>query len=177
MQIRFLKATDAKQFWRLRLEALQNVPRAFGESAKEHQRTTIKETAARLRPGLNGGFVLGAFIDGVLVAVAGLARNQGEKNRHKALVWGVYVKEAVRSRGIGNALMSAVIDRAGSLPGLEQLRLAVGIDQSAAKKLYRSLGFKIYGREHRCMKVGSAYVDMDHMDLRLPPSRRKKRKA
>lgn len=76
MQIRILKAKDAKQFWRLRLEALQKVPRAFGESAKDHQRTTIKSTAERLRNRLQGGFVLGAFIDGELVAVAGLARNR-----------------------------------------------------------------------------------------------------
>jgi ribosomal protein S18 acetylase RimI-like enzyme len=177
MQIRILSAKDAKQFWRLRLEALQMVPRAFGDSANEHQRTTIKATAARLRPGLKGGFVLGAFIEGELVAVAGLLRSRGEKIRHKALVWGVYVKESVRSRGIGKALMSALIARASSLPGLEQLRLAVGADQTAAKKLYRSLGFRSYGRERRCMKVGDAYVDMDHMDLRLPPAWRQERRA
>ena len=176
MLIRILQAKDAKQFWRLRLEALQNVPRAFGESAKEHQRTTIKATAARLRPTPKGGFVLGAFIDGELVAVAGLGRNRGEKIRHKALVWGVYVKESMRSRGIGKALLSALIARASSLPGLDQLRLAVGADQTAAKKLYRSLGFRRYGRERRCMKVGNTYVDMDHMDLRLPvaPARGRK---
>jgi ribosomal protein S18 acetylase RimI-like enzyme len=175
MQIRVLKAKDAKQFWRLRLEALKKVPRAFGESAKAHQRTTIKATAERLRPGPKRGLILGAFIDGDLVAVAGLGRNQGEKIRHKGLVWGVYVKEAVRSRGIGKALMSALIARASSLPGLEQLRLAVGIDQTAAKKLYRSLGFRNYGRERHCMKVGNEYVDMDHMELRLPKAKRQVR--
>lgn len=90
-------------------------------------------------------------------------------------MWGVYVKEAVRSQGIGRALMSALIARASSLPGLEQVRLAVGTDQTAAKKLYRSLGFRSYGRERRCMKVGNAYVDMDHMALRLPSPQRRKR--
>ncbi len=174
MLIRTLRAKDAKQFWRFRLEALEKVPRAFGESAKEHRRTTIKETAARLRPTSKGGFILGAFVHGKLVGVAGLIRNRGEKIRHKAMVWGVYVTEAVRSRGIGKALMSALIARASSLPGLEQLRLAVGTDQTAATKLYRSVGFQSYGCERRCMKVGNAYVDIDHMVLRLPPAQRRK---
>ena len=172
MQIRILKAKDAKQFWHLRLEALRKVPRAFGDSASEFRRTTIQKTAERLRPSRKSGFILGAFIDGELVAVAGLARNQGEKIRHKALVWGVYVREPVRERGIGKALMSALIVRASELPGLEQLRLAVGTDQHAARKLYRSLAFKTYGRDSRCMKVGSRYVDMEHMVLFLHGIRR-----
>ena len=177
LQIRLLRAKDARCFRQLRLEALRKIPRAFGESASEHRRTSIKETTDRLRPSLKSGFVLGAFVDGELVGVAGVARNRGEKLRHKALVWGVYVKESVRLQGIGKALMSALISRACSLKGLEQLRLAVGFDQSAARKLYRSLGFQTYGLERRCMKVGRSYVAMEHMELLLPPTRLPKRRS
>jgi hypothetical protein len=43
----------------------------------------------------------------------------------------------------------------------------VGTTQDAAKQLYRSFGFEVYGTEPRGLKVGSSYVDEDHMILPL----------
>jgi hypothetical protein len=37
----------------------------------------------------------------------------------------------------------------------------------AARALYRSLGFVVFGTEPRSLKVGQTYVDEDHMMLRL----------
>jgi hypothetical protein len=52
-------------------------------------------------------------------------------------------------------------------PGLEQVTLAVGNGQAAARKLYLELGFQVYGREPQAIKVGETYVDEDLMTLVL----------
>ena len=45
--------------------------------------------------------------------------------------------------------------------------LAVGTVQNAARQLYRSRGFQSFGIEPNALKIGGAYVDEDHMILRI----------
>jgi ribosomal protein S18 acetylase RimI-like enzyme len=61
------------------------------------------------------------------------------------------------------------LDLAGQDSSLEQILLAVATSQEAAMRLYRSFGFETYGTEPRALKVGSTYIDEDHMILRLRP--------
>ena len=50
--------------------------------------------------------------------------------------------------------------------GVEQVQLSVAAD-TAAHKLYSSLGFESFGFEKAAMKVGDVYVDEHHMVLRI----------
>jgi RimJ/RimL family protein N-acetyltransferase len=63
--------------------------------------------------------------------------------------------------------MSEVLQRAASLAGLERIILTVGHRQSAAAKLYASLGFTVFGHERAALKIDSGssdqYVDEDYM--------------
>jgi RimJ/RimL family protein N-acetyltransferase len=52
-------------------------------------------------------------------------------------------------------------------PGLEQVTLAVGSGQAAARKLYLELGFQVYGREPQAIKVKETYIDEDLMTFVL----------
>jgi ribosomal protein S18 acetylase RimI-like enzyme len=107
--------------------------------------------------------VVGAFIGGVLVGTVGFGRNTRHKQRHKARIWGVFVQEEHRGSGIARGLMEAVLQRAEELAGLEQITLTVGVHQAAAKKLYASLGFTVFGREPAALKIGGVRVDEDLM--------------
>lgn len=146
---------------------LTREPQAFGSSAEEHNQTTVEATAARIASAAPEDFILGAFRDGALGGVAGFHSERELKSRHKGRVWGVYVIDPWRGRGVGRALMAGLIERAKGQPELRQIILAVAVPQTAARRLYESLGFVAFGREPRALIVDDLPIDEDYYLLML----------
>ncbi|HTZ94821.1 MAG TPA: N-acetyltransferase [Terriglobales bacterium] len=168
IEIRRLTAEDAHAYYGLRLEALEHEPLAFNESSEEHRAITIETIEQKLGSGEDvDSFVLGAFTEDLFIGMVGFGRLSGDKKRHRAVIWGVYVKPEWRRKGIARVLLSETLERAKAVPGIEQVVLSVGTDQTAARKLYESLAFEVYGRDARTLKVADRYVDEDLMILWL----------
>ncbi len=164
--VRLLTDADAAAFSALRLEGLERCPQAFSMSAEVWRTLPLEAVKERIRTRLEGSFTLGGFSGETLCGVAGLRRLDG-KERHKAQVWGVYVTESARGRGVGRALLEALIERAKTYPDLEQLTLSVATEQAAARGLYASLGFEVWGLERRALKLPDRYADEEYRVLWL----------
>lgn len=80
----------------------------------------------------------------------------------------VAVKAGRQGRGIGRALMTALVATAAE-SGVEVLTLDLRGDNDRAASLYRSLGFRQYGRLERFVAVGAARYDtlFYSLDLRV----------
>jgi ribosomal protein S18 acetylase RimI-like enzyme len=168
IEIRTLCAQDADIFWRFRLRALEQSPRAFGSSAEEHRATSVDVFRKRFAGANCDNYVLGAFDREELIGTVGFARNTRIKERHKAKIWGVFVDETHRGSGIARRLMAEVLERASHVDGLEQISLTVGDQQVSARSLYASLGFTVFGHERCALKVGEEYVNEDYMVFLVP---------
>jgi len=153
-------------FRELRLRALKEHADAFTSSYEEDVQKPLAATEQRIAGG-DGSTFWGAFVDGRLQGIVGLAREQRMKKSHSADVIAMYVAPESGRRGVGRALLQAVIDHARSIAGLEQLVLTVTRSNHAAAELYRTTGFVTFGVEPRAIKVAGEYFDKEHMILFL----------
>jgi RimJ/RimL family protein N-acetyltransferase len=169
LEIRPLTDADAPAWRELRLRMLRDHPDVFGSSWEEFERESLEEVARRLRERTSppDNALFGAFTNGALIGSTGLHREEGAKDRHKAIIWGVYTAPEARGRGVGRALLTAAIERARATSGVERLILAVATHNTAARALYASFGFEAWGLERHALKLPDRYIDEEFFALEL----------
>ncbi|HTK07111.1 MAG TPA: GNAT family N-acetyltransferase [Ktedonobacteraceae bacterium] len=165
MFVRKLTENDLEAVWTLRLQSVKDHPEVFSLTYEETLAQGKEPILQRLRQ-RDSMFYVGAFEEG-LVGMARFSRGDGLKLQHQGSIASVYVLPAKRGHGIGRALMQELIAQAKQLDGLEQLHLSVLTTNHAARRLYESFGFAVYGTAPRVIKFAEQYLDEDLMMLYL----------
>ena len=167
--IRRLDHRDAGGWASLRMEALEAHPLTFGSSVPDDPSALVGQFIERLAPSEDAA-IFGAFVGPSMIGIVGIRRNDGGKERHEALVWGMYVTTDARRCGAGAALLEQAIAQARAWPGVEQVYLAVSDAAPDAKRLYERTGFIAWGHEARALSWHGRDVGETHMVLDLRDS-------
>ena len=114
----------------------------------------------RLASGDPDNLHLLALVDGQIAGHAYLGRPLPHARRRHAGAIGIAVDPAFQRRGIADALMVALIDRAENWMQMTRLELEVYVDNTAAIALYRKHGFVEEGRMRNYAFRDGKYVDV-----------------
>ena len=151
--IRQLTPEDAALYRSIRLEGLKESPEAFGSTFEAE----FTKPLAWFFDRLSSSVVFGAIRDAKILGVTAFAVRQEEKEAHKGLLWGMYVRPDARGAGVARRLVEAVIARATGR--VELVQLSVVVDNEPARRLYARLGFVEYGIEKKSLKYHGRYYD------------------
>jgi ribosomal protein S18 acetylase RimI-like enzyme len=141
----------------LRLEALKEESQVFSGSYKESLQRSDDEWKRKVSDPLT--HIMFAQINDETVGMAAAYQEQGEKVKHIAHVWGVYLKKAYRGGDNGRKLMEALLSELTSNKEIEKVSLSVNTIAKDAVELYERLGFEIIGTLHKELKIDDTYYD------------------
>ena len=106
--------------------------------------------------------VLVAAIDGRVIGNIGLQIVQTARRRDVGDI-GMSVHDDYQGRGVGTAMMAAILDLADNWLGLRRIELEVWTDNAPAIRLYEKFGFVIEGTAHQYARRAGEFVDAHFM--------------
>jgi ribosomal protein S18 acetylase RimI-like enzyme len=163
--VRRFGAEDLSALVALRREALEADPTAFGASLDD-DRGLDPDFVRSVLTNADEEAIFGYFDGEDWAGMVGIARVSKTKERHTAIIWGMYVSSRIRNKGVGRALLDAAIRQAGAW-GLDHVQLSVTETSASARRLYESAGFRLWGRQPRALLHGGRFLDTDHLTLDL----------
>ena len=167
LALRELQPSDLHAYKALRDHALAHHEDAFTSDAATEAQRTAQSYAARLGNDNTRAFTLGAFRGDRLVGAVTCDHDARIKVQHIGHVTGMMVHVDEQGRGVGRALIDALIERASADAELHHLTLNVTAGNAVAERLYERSGFVRYGTLPRAIRVGGKFFDKHHMLLNL----------
>jgi len=119
---------------------------------------SLESVREQLTKSGEGDHLLAAEIEGEVVGVIGLHTSSRPRVNHKAEV-GMMVRDDWKGKGVGAALMQAVIELADKWLNLTRIELTVFTDNESAIALYRKFGFEIEGTLRKYAFRDGEFVD------------------
>lgn len=163
IEIRAAEASDAEA-----LHEIFNCPSVIANTMQLPWQSLDKRRAWLNGHLADGSHLLVAAIDGRVVGNLGLDLQRAMRRRHVAGL-GMSVHDDFQNRGVGSALMKAMIELADDWLGLERIELEVYVDNLPAIHLYEKFGFVREGVGRRYARRPGGFVDAYYMSRLRPP--------
>jgi ribosomal protein S18 acetylase RimI-like enzyme len=163
LSIRNARTEDAPQL-AVAQRAITATPGLLVTQPSEISDEVIARKIAALSAADNGKYLV-AEVGGQLVGHAMLDPLPFVAVRHVVHLT-MAVHRGFQGRGVGNALLGALVAWARGAPAVEKIELHVRSSNAAALALYAKLGFREVGRyRHRVKVAAGAYLDDVAMEL------------
>lgn len=142
IDVRSIQADEGELLRDVRLAALRGAPAAFLETFDEVAADPDDVWALRAAASTGEGdqLIMVALNEGRPVGMAGIAREIGQRRRHRATLWGVWLDPAHRGRGVGRQMVSTALDWARERE-VRAVYLEVVENEDPSWSLYGRLGF------------------------------------
>ncbi len=156
---------DAEKLRAIRLEALARHPEAFSADPDVENAFSLERWRAHVAR--RGWF---AAVEGSeWLGIAAFSRDtHSKKTEHVGSLGAMYVRAGARGKGVGDALIDAVLEAAAK--EVEQVVLTVNAENKPAIALYERHGFRAYGKAPKALKVGGKYYDEIAMSRLVSPA-------
>lgn len=163
LQIRRATADDHRA-----IHEIYSCPKAFAGTLQLPY-PSLEDWRQRLAAPGDGTYILVAVVEDRVVGMLELHTFPNVPRRRHAGNFGMAVHDEWQARGIGSALMQAVVELAYKWLNLTRLELKVYTDNEPAIRLYERFGFEREGMLRQYALRDGSYVDA-HLMARLRPS-------
>jgi RimJ/RimL family protein N-acetyltransferase len=168
-EITFRIATelDASQVYELRLEALRMHPEAFTADVNMTMERGLQVWVKLIKDygKDHTGVIMTATCEDTLIGMAGLVRGHWPKTRHRADMWGVFVRAGWRGIHVCEGIVKNCLDWANAHQ-ITAVMLGVNTSNASAINCYTRCGFTIYGTEPRAINDQGVYHE-EYLMIRL----------
>ena len=179
---RKIGAADAREFFAMRMKALQTDPNSFVATMEEE----TAMTPADVEKYLTKNYVLGVFAQpeaklrgravrggwkaqdaGVLVGTLVFMEQERQKFKHIGILGGMYVHPEHRGKGLSRKLLQIMLKNLQKYDHLYGLQLKVVTSNMPAISLYESAGFSTWATEKNALLHQGKFFDQHHMALQF----------
>lgn len=135
-----------REYKEIRLESLQKEPQAFGKKYEEAIKDPDEKWQQSLEKAERKETSIILFVESgnKVIGLAGAFFDINDKAKG-AMIYGVYVTNEFRGKGIGKQLILQLINKIKAVPGITKVSLMVNQDEIPAIKVYEKNGFKVVG--------------------------------
>ncbi|MBC8023121.1 MAG: GNAT family N-acetyltransferase [Burkholderiales bacterium] len=124
---------------------------------------SVDDWRKRMAQPAEGDYMLLAHVDGEIAGQAGIHAAGKSPRRAHVRMLGIGVHSRFQGKGVGKALMTALVDLADKWLPVTRIELTVFTDNERAIALYREFGFEIEGTHKAYGLRDGRYADVYSM--------------